>query len=166
MCGLSGKVTGNSSRWRSGQPGRDETKTTTEVNLIAVLVIREQDCSGSPTQEPERRLLSETCTALERDFRWEESHECEPTAGNTIKVAKLSSVSTGQLRWLPTLHIRPINLVVFQGTSGQSPTKPDLGHGFALICFQRLSEPYLATLRCHGRDNRNTRGTSLQILSY
>ena len=57
-----------------------------------------------------------------------------------INVVKLSSVSTGQLRLLPTLHSQPINLVVFQGTSGpEGPTKPNLGKGFALICFQRLS---------------------------
>ena len=35
-----------------------------------------------------------------------------------IKVAKLSSVSTGQPRPLLTLHIQPINLVVFQGAPG------------------------------------------------
>ncbi len=36
-----------------------------------------------------------------------------------VKVVKLLPVSTGQLRWLPTLHSRPINLVVFQGALGQ-----------------------------------------------
>jgi hypothetical protein len=35
-----------------------------------------------------------------------------------IKVVKHSPVSTGQLRLLPALHIRPINLVVYQGASG------------------------------------------------
>lgn len=34
-----------------------------------------------------------------------------------IKVVKLLSVSTGQLRRLHALHRRPINLVVYQGTS-------------------------------------------------
>ena len=84
-----------------------------------------------------------------------------------IKVVKRSSVSTGQLKRLLALHRQPINLVVFQGTPGPfGPTKPHLGTGFVLICFQHLSIPYVATLRCHERDNRNTRGTSLQILSY
>ena len=81
-------------------------------------------------------------------------------------VVKHSSVSTGQLRQLLAVHRQPINLVVFQGTLGLAATKPNLGDGFVLICFQHLSKPYLATLRCHERDNRNTRGTSLQILSY
>ena len=87
-----------------------------------------------------------------------------PAAGSEsgTKMVKRSSVSTGQLRRLLALHHRPINLVVFQGTQ----TKPDLGKGFALRCFQRLSEPHVATLRCLERDNRNTRGASLQILSY
>ena len=84
------------------------------------------------------------------------------TRETEIKVAKRSSFSTGQLKRLLAAHLRPINLVVFQGTS----TKPDLGTGFVLICFQHLSYPYVATLRCLERDNRNTRGTSLQILSY
>jgi hypothetical protein len=84
------------------------------------------------------------------------------TCVTEIKVVKRSSVSTGQLRLLPTLHSQPINLVVFQGTQSKS----DLGTGFALRCFQRLSEPFIATLRCLERDNRNTSGTSLQILSY
>ena len=73
-----------------------------------------------------------------------------------------SSISTGQLRQFRALHFQPINLVVSQGTQA----KPDLGKGFALRCFQRLSVPDLATLPCHERDNRNTRGPSLQILSY
>ena len=91
---------------------------------------------------------------------------CLPSE-TAIKVAKHLSVSTGQLRRLLALHSRPINLVVFQGTpESEDSTKPNLGNGFALRCFQRLSGPYLATLRCHERDNRNTRGTSLQMLSY
>jgi hypothetical protein len=35
-----------------------------------------------------------------------------------IKRVKRSSVSTGQLRQLLVVHLRPINLVVFQGTLG------------------------------------------------
>lgn len=82
-------------------------------------------------------------------------------------MVKRSSISTGQLRRLLALHHQPINLIVFQGTlERKRSTKPYLGNGFVLICFQHLSMPYVATLRCHERDNRNTRGTSLQILSY
>ena len=44
--------------------------------------------------------------------------------------------------------------------------KPHLGAGFALRCFQCLSLPYIATLRCGWRHNRYTRGTSNPVLSY
>jgi len=52
--------------------------------------------------------------------------------------------------------------VVYLGSIGRSY----LGKGLALRCFQRLSVPCLATRRCHGRDNRNTRGMSFAVLSY
>ena len=44
--------------------------------------------------------------------------------------------------------------------------KTHLEVGFPLICFQRLSIPYIATLRCHWRDNRYTIGVSIPVLSY
>ena len=53
-------------------------------------------------------------------------------------------ISTGQLNTLLHLHFRPINLVVFEVPRGIS----GFGGGFTLICFQRLSVPNIATLRC------------------
>ena len=44
--------------------------------------------------------------------------------------------------------------------------RSNLGVGFPLRCFQRLSLPYIATLRCSRRHNRYTRGTSIPVLSY
>src|SRR6185295_20150162 len=44
-------------------------------------------------------------------------------------------ISTGKLRPLQVVHLRPINLVVFEGPSGT----PYLGGGFPLRCLQRLS---------------------------
>ena len=44
--------------------------------------------------------------------------------------------------------------------------RSSLGQGFALICFQRLSTPDVATRRCSWRNNRHTRGLSLPVLSY
>jgi len=44
--------------------------------------------------------------------------------------------------------------------------KSYLGMGFALICFQRLSLPNVATLQCRWCDNRYTRGSSTSVLSY
>ena len=71
-------------------------------------------------------------------------------------------ISTGQLNTLLCVHLPPINLVVYEGPSG----RPHLGGGFPLRCFQRLSRPYIATRQCHWRDNRNTRDTSIPVLSY
>ena len=58
-----------------------------------------------------------------------------------------STVSTAQLRTSQSLHLRPINLVVSQGSLANA-SKPDLEGGFPLRCFQRLSLPDVATLRC------------------
>jgi len=52
------------------------------------------------------------------------------------------SISTPWLKLLRALHLEPINLVVFQGLM-----IPNLGRGFALRCFQRLSRPNIATWR-------------------
>lgn len=41
-----------------------------------------------------------------------------------------------------------------------------LGAGFPLRCFQRLSLPNVANRPCRWRDNRHTRGSSTQVLSY
>ena len=50
------------------------------------------------------------------------------------------TISNPQLNVLLRLHLDPINLVVFQG-----PKMPNLGMGFVLRCFQRLSRPNIAT---------------------
>ena len=42
----------------------------------------------------------------------------------------------------------------------------NLGAGFALRCFQRLSNPHLGTRRCSWRNNRYARGMSNTVLSY
>ena len=77
------------------------------------------------------------------------------------------AISTGQLNALPRLHLRPINVVVFDGSSeGLLPGRPNLEVCFPLRCFQRLSDPDTATQRCHWRDNWYTGGPSNPVLSY
>ena len=51
------------------------------------------------------------------------------------------AISTGKLNALLRLHIRPINVIVFDGPSeGVVPLgRSHLEEGFALICLQRLS---------------------------
>ena len=43
---------------------------------------------------------------------------------------------------------------------------PDLGGGFPLRCFQRLSFPHIATQLCRSHDDWSTRGASIGVLSY
>ena len=76
-------------------------------------------------------------------------------------------ISTRQLRALLLLHTGPINLVVFKGSLGRLPCgRHHLEAGFTLRCFQRLSQPNLATQLCLWRDNWCTRGSSIPVLSY
>src|SRR5260370_36160613 len=49
---------------------------------------------------------------------------------------------------------------------GVAPGRPSLEVRFPLRCFQRLSNPYTATQRCHWRDNWYTGGPSNPVLSY
>ena len=53
-------------------------------------------------------------------------------------------ISSARLSTLLHLDPRPINVVVYNVPSG----KPHLGMGLALRCFQRLSLPRMAALRC------------------
>ena len=72
------------------------------------------------------------------------------------------AISTGKLNALPRLHTRPINVVVYHGSRGRNGFEV----GFPLRCFQRLSRPHIATLRCGWRHNRYTRGEFIPVLSY
>ena len=76
-------------------------------------------------------------------------------------------ISRGRLSVLPRVDRPPIDLVVYQGPlEALRPGSADLGAGFPLICFQRLSRPHIATRRCRWRDNRYTSGASTPVLSY
>ena len=84
------------------------------------------------------------------------------------KVGQASrAISTARLKALLPLHLRPINVVVYHGPSGGLRRgTPGLEVGFPLRCFQRLSRPHIATLRCGWRHNRHTSGVSDPVLSY
>src|SRR5580704_14370416 len=72
------------------------------------------------------------------------------------------AIGTGKLHALPRFYIRPIDVVVFHGSSGRTCFEA----GFPLRCLQRLSIPYIATLHCGWRHNRSTRDTFTPVLSY
>jgi len=70
-------------------------------------------------------------------------------------------ISTPWLKRLLALHLEPINVII----SHESQMIPNLGDGFILRCFQNLSVPNIATLRCPWQDSRYTRGLFNSVLS-
>lgn len=59
------------------------------------------------------------------------------------------TISTGRLNTLLCFHRPPINLVIFKGSSQPCGCmRSNLGDGFPLRCFQRLSDGNIATQRC------------------
>src|SRR5436305_13945877 len=82
-----------------------------------------------------------------------------------VNAVKRLAVSTGQLRLLPALHLRPIDLVVFQEPMSYDGSL-DLGGGFTPRCPQRLSGPYLAIQRCSSGNAWRTGVVSPPVLSY
>ena len=71
-------------------------------------------------------------------------------------------ISTPRLSALLHVHLAPINVVISHGPI----TIPNLGVGFPLRCFQRLSDPDIATGRCRWYDSPQTRGRFISVLSY
>ena len=103
----------------------------------------------------------------------------------TVSDSKRNNVQFISISWLNGslhLHLRPINLVIFQETvlhhlfvqlfffkilyTKMVQELPNLGRGFPLICFQRLSLPNVATQRCGWRHSWYTRGSFSKVLSY
>ena len=82
--------------------------------------------------------------------------------GTFVPAERVRAISIARLPASPLLHLRPIDVVVFDGPVRRSY----LGGGFALRCFQRLSWPDAATRRCGWRHNRCTGGPSDTVLSY
>ncbi len=72
------------------------------------------------------------------------------------------AISTGKLHALLRFHTRPIDVVVFHGSSGRTGFEA----GFPLRCLQRLSIPHIATLHRRWRDDRSTRDVFTPVLSY
>src|SRR6185503_5414180 len=75
-------------------------------------------------------------------------------------------ISTRKLHALLRFHIGTINLVVYKGSLGSLCCgRHHLEAGFTLRCFQRLSQPNVATQLCLWQDNWCTRGSSIPVLS-
>ncbi len=101
-----------------------------------------------------------------RAERWIVSRSCRPGVVHELN-DEPSAISTASLKPLPAVHARPINQVVYlEPSGGLRRGRSYLGGSFPLRCFQRLSRPNIATLRCSWRNNRYTRGSSNPVLSY
>ena len=70
-------------------------------------------------------------------------------------------ISMPRLNRLLCVHLAPINVIISHG----SITIPHLRGGFPLRCFQRLSGPNIATLRCPWQGSRYNRGPFVLVLS-
>ena len=77
-------------------------------------------------------------------------------------IARIWSIRTGNLKPLRVFQCLPINAVFFCGSVRNS----NLGVRFPLRCFQRLSFGNIATRRYYWRNNRHTRDSPREVLSY
>ena len=71
-------------------------------------------------------------------------------------------ISKSRLNTLLCVHLTPINVIISYDPS----TNTDLGRGFLLRCFQKLSFPDIATGRSNWRQSPHTRGQFTPVLSY
>ena len=62
-------------------------------------------------------------------------------------------ISIGQLNTLLCLHLRPINVIVYDAPYSSRDERSYLRGSFTLRCFQRLSRPDVATQLCRWHDN-------------
>ncbi len=129
--------------------------------LESLTSVFEMGTGGTSPLKPPEILLSMSATIT--------YHEClcKRDINNYGQAAR--SISTSKLNTSPCLHTWPINLVVSEGSSvSVSPLRgiSYLEGGFPLRCFQRLSLPNLAIQRCSWRNNWNTMGSSIPVLSY
>jgi len=86
---------------------------------------------------------------------------------NIIFKSTRSTISTGKLNTLQYFHCLPINLVVYEGfTVAWGDQRSNLGDGFPLRCFQRLSVGNIVTQQCSCKNNWHTRDFPIPVLSY
>jgi hypothetical protein len=113
-------------------------------------------------KQPDSRAALEAIRSRKLKFSLHQQYKRYGQASRPISTCQLNVCACAR-----RLHLKPINLVVFQGSLGRLPCgRSHLGVGFTLRCFQRLSLPNVATQRCHWRDNWCTRGSSIPVLSY
>ena len=81
--------------------------------------------------------------------------------------AEPSTISNAQLRPLPAFDMRPIDLIVYQGSYPVGPVGNLISRRASrLDAFSAYPCRTSATRRCRWRDNRYTGGPSIPVLSY
>ena len=105
---------------------------------------------SKPNSEPRKSSLTSACI----------SFLPEPLRSSPRRI------SIGQLNTLLCLHLRPINVIVYDAPYSSRDERSYLRGSFTLRCFQRLSRPDVATQLCRWHDNWCTRGLSIPVLSY
>ena len=115
------------------------------------------NCAHATKNDSPPSLLME----LRRDKKKNKKTFCYATPTVPFE-SSVRRISTPRLNALQHFHLAPINVVI----SHESITIPYLGAGFPLRCFQRLSDPDIATGRCTWRYSPQTRGQFIRVLSY
>ena len=116
---------------------------------------------GAPAKGPEA-WGHVACWSVECKGNLARVIEESPGPSGERKDQATRPISTTRLNTLPCVHLSPINVLVSDGPE----VRVNLEVGFALRCFQRLSDPNIATQPCRWRDNWYTRGSSTPVLSY
>ena len=125
---------------RGPDNGRDSLLLTDRARVRTVLRVRLRGALPGPAPH-----------TLAGVWMWVASRPLVPV-GSTPRGASTSGLSTTCSAWgLQRLG---------------AAWNPYLGEGFPLRCFQRLSLPNVANRPRHWRDDRHTRGSSTQVLSY
>ena len=132
-----------------GGPGTGQrTRTTKRFTGIVIVTTRKQ-CSLPSNERNHHRTRPDPASGSEKVCR---VRPLVPV-GSTPRGASTSGLSN---------TCSTCGLQTLRGAS----RNPNLGAGFPLRCFQRLSLPNVANRPCRWRDNRHTRGPSTQVLSY
>ena len=135
-------------RFRSWRSGNRTTDASKNASPDIVIVTTRNNAPCHPTRNHHRTRPN-------------------PPQRKGLESVPRSPVSTGRLHPSRGFHLRPIEHVFnMRATGTEVPRNPNLGAGFPLRCFQRLSLPNVANRPCRWRDNRHTRGPSTQVLSY
>ena len=130
--------------WRSGNRTTDASKTLHRYRFRD----HKKQCSLPSNERNHHRTRPDPASGSERVCR---VRPLVPV-GSTPRGASTSGLSTTCSAWgLQRLG---------------AAWNPYLGEGFPLRCFQRLSLPNVANRPRHWRDDRHTRGSSTQVLSY